>query len=87
MDRLIGNRRPELSPSSLLFEIVSLFLSPYQLNPFNYNPMRHVIERIVDLERLRHRSAVKLLLAATNVRTGKVKIFTDKQLTADCVLA
>ena len=87
IDRLIGNRGPEFSPSSLLFDIVSLYLSPYQLNPFNYNPMRQVIERIVDFERLRHHSAVKLFLAATNVRTGKVKIFTGKQLTADCVLA
>jgi NTE family protein len=87
IDRLIGNRGPELSPSFLLFDIVSLYLSPYQLNPFNYNPIRHVIERMVDFERLRHRSAVKLFLAATNVRTGKVKIFTNTELTADCVLA
>jgi NTE family protein len=70
-----------------LFQTVSLFLSPYQLNPFNYNPLRHLVERAVDFERLRHGSAVRLFLSATNVRSGKVKIFTDKEIAADCVLA
>jgi NTE family protein len=70
-----------------LFEVVSRFLSPYQLNPFNYNPLRQLIRQIIDFERLRQGSAVKLFLSATNVRTGKIKVFTDKEITADCVLA
>jgi NTE family protein len=69
------------------FEAVSLFFSPYQLNPLDYNPLRQFIERTLDFERLRERSAVKLFLCATNVRTGKVKVFTDKEITADSVLA
>jgi NTE family protein len=69
------------------FEAVSLFFSPYQLNPLDYNPLRHFIETTVDFERLRQRSAVKLFLCATNVRSGKVKVFTNNEITADCVLA
>jgi NTE family protein len=83
----IHNHGPENSWAHLLFEVVSRFLSPYQLNPFNYNPLRHLIGRVVDFERLRQGSAIKLFLSATNVRTGKVKVFTDKEITADCVLA
>jgi NTE family protein len=70
-----------------LFEIVSRFLSPYQLNPFNYNPLRRLIGQIIDFERLRQGSAIKLFLSATNVHTGKIKVFTDKEITSDCVLA
>jgi NTE family protein len=70
-----------------LFEVMSRFLSPYQLNPFNYNPLRQLIGRVIDFERLRQGSAIKLFLSATNVRTGKIKVFTDKEITADCVLA
>jgi NTE family protein len=77
----------EAASAHLLFEIVLRFLSPYQLNPFNYNPLRHLIGRVVDFERLRQRSAIRLFLSATNVRTGKVKVFTDKEITAECVLA
>jgi NTE family protein len=69
-----------------LFEMASRFLSPYQLNPFNYNLLRQLI-RFIDFERLRQSSAIKLFLSATNVRTGKIKVFTDKEITADCVLA
>lgn len=68
------------------FEVLSRFLSPYQLNPFNYNPLRQLI-RLIDFERLRRGSAIKLFISATNVRTGKIKVFTDKEITADCVLA
>src|SRR5262249_42401766 len=70
-----------------VFELVSRFLSPYQLNPFNYNPLRRLIEHTVDFERLRQDSAIRLFLSATNVRTGKVQVFTDKKITAECVLA
>ena len=57
-----------------LFEAVSRFLSPYQLNPFNYNPLRHLIRQVIDFERLRQGSAIKLFLSATNVRTGKISL-------------
>ena len=70
-----------------LFEVMSRFASPYQLNPFNYNPLRELIRQVIDFERLRQGSAVKLFLSATNVRTGRIKVFTDKEITADCVLA
>jgi len=69
-----------------LFEIVSRFLSPYELNPFNYNPLRELIQ-FIDFERLRQGSAIKLFVSATNVCTGKIKVFTDKDISADCVLA
>ena len=69
------------------FEVMSRFLSPYQLNPFNYNPLRQLIRQVIDFERLRQDSAIKLFLSATNVRTGKIKVFTDKEITAYCVLA
>jgi NTE family protein len=70
-----------------IFEAISQYLSPYQLNPMNYNPLRRFVEENVDFERLRRGSALKLFLSATNVRSGKVKVFTDKEITPDCVLA
>jgi NTE family protein len=49
--------------------------------------LRGVLEQAVDFDALRRGSAVKLFLSATNVRTGKVKVFTEQEITADCVLA
>src|SRR5262249_42988831 len=56
-----------------LFELVSRFLSPYQLNPLNHNPLRQLIQRVIDFERLRRDSAIKLFLSATNVGRERSK--------------
>jgi NTE family protein len=67
--------------------MMTRLLSPYQFNPLNYNPLRDVLEKTIDFERLRRENVVKLFLCATNVRTGKVKIFENGELTVSAVLA
>ena len=62
-------------------------LSPYQLNPLGINPLRELLERLVDFERLRSERSLKLFIAATNLRTGAVRIFVNRDLSADAVLA
>jgi NTE family protein len=61
--------------------------SPYQLNPLNWNPLRDAIGEIVDFELLHECNRIKLFISATNVRTGKVKIFDNATVTADAVMA
>jgi NTE family protein len=86
-DRMSHNYGLENSPAHLIFDLLTRTLSPYQLNPLNHNPLLHMIMQVVDFERLRSSSAIKLFLSATNVRTGKVKIFSAEEITVDCVLA
>jgi len=85
-DRLMQTR-PEQSPAFMFFDMLTRVLSPYQFNPTNYNPLRDVLEKTIDFERLRRDNVVKLFLCATNVRTGKVKIFENHEVTASAVLA
>lgn len=63
------------------------FSSPYQFNPFDLNPLREQLVRIVDFERLRGRSPIKLFVSATHVLTGKIRIFRTPDLTPDVILA
>jgi NTE family protein len=86
-DRLTQNHRLDYSPSYFFFDMLSRMFSPYQMNPLNYNPLRSVLERAVDFERLRRSSAIKLFLCATNVRTGKARIFTNEEMCVKRVLA
>lgn len=65
---------------------MTAFLSPYDVNPFDINPLRDTVREIIDFEAVRA-SAVKLFIAATNVETGKVRVFSDGDITADAVLA
>jgi NTE family protein len=86
-DRLTHNHGLENSPAYMAFDILSRVFSPYQLNPFNLNPLKSVLEEVVDFERLQRECAVKLFLSATNVRTCKVKVFTGAEVCVNAVLA
>jgi len=86
-ERAQHNHSLESSPAFVMFDLVTRLYSPYQFNPLNYNPLRHVLEESVDFAMLREKSALNLFLSATNVRSGKVKIFGNDELSADAVLA
>jgi NTE family protein len=87
MDRLFGNWSFDNNPMFLAFDVASRFVSPYDVNPFNINPLRDILESEVDFEAVRASRDVKLFISATNVRTGKVRIFTRNEITPDVVMA
>jgi NTE family protein len=86
-DRVTRNHGLEYSPAYFFFDMLSRLFSPYQLNPFNYNPLKAILEDVVDFERLRRRCTVKIFLSATNVRTGKIRVFSGDELSVATVLA
>jgi NTE family protein len=65
----------------------SRFYSPYQLNPFNLNPLRDILSRQIDFERLRAESKLSLFVAATAVETGMPRLFRNSELTLEVLLA
>ena len=69
-----------------LFSAWSGFFSPYDLNPLNINPLKDLIERFVNFERLRNGKR-EMYVAATNVQTGQLHIFTRASLSAEAVMA
>ncbi len=75
------------SPGYVFVDTISRFLSPYQLNPMDANPMRDLLNEVVNFERIQKQKVIKLFLSATNVRTGKVAVFPTSEVTADHVLA
>jgi NTE family protein len=77
----------EHSPGWLFMESLAYFMSPYQMNPFNYNPIRDLLAEAIDFERVRKQQAIKLFISATNVETAKVKVFHGKELDVNHVLA
>jgi NTE family protein len=87
LDRLMGNRGLETSPVFPLFHMLTQVVSPYELNPFNYNPLLDVLERVVDFDLLQRSPRVKLFLSATNVRSGKIRVFENHEMSAEVVLA
>ncbi len=72
------------------FDTMTRVMSPYQINPFpiELNPLRKALTENLDLSRLRtDKSAMRLFISATNVRTGKPKVFKREEMTVDALLA
>lgn len=74
-------------PGYQFMETMARVFSPYELNPLNLNPLRGVLERTIDFGRLRAEGTVKLYLCASNVRTGRLRVFERSEASADAVLA
>src|SRR5262249_26329804 len=87
VDRVLHNHALTYTPAFLVFDLMTRLMSPYQFNPFNINPLRHVLTQSVDFDRLNCCESLKVFLSATNVRTGKIKVFKNRELSADAVLA
>jgi NTE family protein len=86
-DRAAGHSL-RFSPPFLTFDLVTRLFSPYEFNPLNLNPLKDVLESSVDFETLRRSACpIKLFLSATNVRTGKVKVFEGHEIGPQHVLA
>jgi NTE family protein len=72
----------------MMLHSMSSILSPYYFNPYKLNPLKDLLEEHVDFAALRSaQTGLKLHLCATNVETGKIRIFKNAELTADAVLA
>jgi NTE family protein len=79
---------PEYHPVHAVIHTLTHTLPPGLLNPFNFNPLKSLLLKVVDFERLNNSaSAPQLFLNATNVRTGKIKVFETPSITVEAVLA
>lgn len=86
-DRMLGRYSLDYSPGYLFFENLSRVFSPYQLNPSNANPLRDLLARQVDFANVNACPDVQVFVTATNVRTGRPRIFGQGEVTIDAVLA
>jgi NTE family protein len=75
------------SPAQAWLDTLSRFWSPYEFNPLNINPLKNLVERFVDFDALRACGGLKLFVSATNVFTGRLRIFPREKITAEVVMA
>lgn len=87
MEKLLGIGPVENPMAYFMFDSMTRLFSPYQFNPLDLNPLKDVIERVIDFDKIRACNDLKLFVSATNVRTGKVKVFRTEELSIDVALA
>jgi len=87
LDRLQGNWNLDDSPGALWADLIQRTLTPWQRNPLKFDPLRDLLSRHFDQDSVRACHQIKAFIAATNVATGKVRIFTREELSIDALLA
>ncbi len=86
VDRLMNRWSLDTSPGYLMMDLMSRVVSPYSLNPFGINPIANILEKHIDFGHLSD-SSIKLFITATNVHTGRGRVFRNKDITPDVLLA
>ncbi len=87
MDQLTGGWNQDGNARNLGFDLFTRILSPYQFNPLDMNPLRDLLADHIDFDRLSRSRRIRLFLAATDVESGHLKLFTNREITAEAVLA
>lgn len=87
LDRISGRYSLDRSPGYLWMESLGRLFSPYDLNPFDLNPLRDLLAGTVDFDRVNSPDGVRVHVTATNVRTGLPRVFATGELSVEAVLA
>src|SRR5580693_7691223 len=82
VERLLSFTPVEGSPVQAWFDLMARYFSPYDFNPLN-----DLVERFVDFKAVQSFADIQLFISATNVQTGRVRIFPREKITADAVMA
>jgi NTE family protein len=86
-EQFFFGQKMEYATSNHLFQAFTHMFSPYMANPLNFNPLKDILVSTVDFDVLEKSGNIKLWLTATNVNTGKGRVFSGKELSADVVMA
>ncbi|MEM1421969.1 MAG: patatin-like phospholipase family protein [Pseudomonadota bacterium] len=87
LDVLTGNWSLDRSPGYLFFDIMQRIASPYDVNPFDLNPLRDLVEKHVNFKKVRGAHDLGIFISATNVETGLARVFHRDEISIDVVMA
>ena len=87
VERMLSFIPLEGTPMQAWLETLARYFSPYDFNPLNINPLKDLFERFVDFDALRAARDLQIFISATNVQTGRVRIFSRDKITAEALMA
>src|ERR1700758_3668545 len=86
LDVLLDRWSLDHSPVFLAMDMMARVFSPYDLNPGGFNPLQQILTESIDFDRL-GRAPIKLFVTATNVRTGQGRVFRNREISSEVLLA
>jgi NTE family protein len=76
----------DYSPAFNVLETAARMMSPYDTNPGGSNPLRAILSECIDFDRVAQ-AEIKLFVNATNVRTGRGRLFRNAEITPEVLMA
>jgi NTE family protein len=87
LDMMMGRWSLDYSPGYRMMDVLTRTFSPYDLNPLDLNPLRDLVASSIDFDNVNRCRSIKVFLTATNVETGRAKVFRQPDLSPDMVMA
>lgn len=87
IDRWILPGNLDYSPGFQIFDVMTRILSPCDINPDGFHPLRDVLVDLIDFDRLREHGDIKLYVSTTSVRSGKIRVFSSHEISPEVLLA
>ncbi|MDB5652013.1 MAG: patatin-like phospholipase family protein [Hyphomicrobiales bacterium] len=86
IDVLLGRWTLDNSPLFVAMDMMSRVVSPYSLNVGSANPLEDILSEVIEFQALAT-GPIKLFVTATNVRTGRGRVFRNNEITPKVLLA
>src|SRR5262249_48729145 len=86
LDAILGRWTLDSSPLYLALDFAARVFSPYDLNPLGTSPLQDILRGTGDFRRIRE-FPVRLFVTATNVHTGRGRVFRNAEITPEVLIA
>lgn len=86
LDRMLGRWTLDNSPAYLMVDLLARLVSPYDMPSLGGNPLEQVLRESVDFQALAE-GPIKVFVTATNVHTGRGRIFRNAEITPAALMA
>jgi NTE family protein len=86
-DKMMGLSQGAVSPVAHAADMMRHLFSPYQFNFLDINPLQEIINEVIDFDDLHKKNKINLFINATNLRTGKIKIFKSQEINTKALMA
>lgn len=86
-ERMLTGWNMDFSPAYHMFDMLSRIFSPYVLNPLNINPVRLIVDELLEPDALKAATEIKLFISATHVASGQARVFHCHEISTDVLIA
>lgn len=87
MRLMLGNWPRASLGNQLLQNAMTPWMSPYQMNPLDINPLRKLLDDVIDFEAIARLASPRVFVSATHIKSGRAELFSGSRLSLQAVMA